>query len=382
MKRFFIIFSIAAVVIFIALAQLIKPLAISIAKGQLKSIFKNSEVSIAACAVRPFRGISFSGVEIKNEKAYKFVIGEAGVIYNPVLLLKNKISRAYLKDAKINITLGQKSIVEFNKYLILAPSVFSIMGLELEDVSLNLESKEASLQARISLCVDALRQEIQSLDINLVSLDCLGVHVQDGVLKVAHGSAPGDISVRLIKYDLAKIEGTKGKVSLKGNSLSVDGISAGAFNGQIAGVAEFTLEQLPQYSTSLKFTDIDIERIVRDFKLEERFLMSGKFTGDLSLKGRAAFISVIDGSFLASKEGGSLTIKDKDFLEAMAKNSGQGVDLMMATFTDFKYNTGTGKIYRDKANLGLEVLLEGEKGKFGLPVIFHDMEFLKKEGFI
>ena len=351
MKRFFIIFSIAAVVIFIALAQLIKPLAISIAKGQLKSIFKNSEVSIAACAVRPFRGISFSGVEIKNEKAYKFVIGEAGVIYNPVLLLKNKISRAYLKDAKINITLGQKSIVEFNKYLILAPSVFSIMGLELEDVSLNLESKEASLQARLSLYADVLRQEIESLDVSLASLDCLGVHVEGGVVKAAQGSTSGDISVRLIKYDLAKIEGTKGKVNLKGNSLSIDEISARAFNGQIAGVAEFTLGQPSQYSISLKFTDIDIERIVRDLKLQDRFLMTGRFTGNLSLKGRAAFISVIDGSFSASKEGGSLTIKDKDFLEAMAKNSGQGVDLMMATFTDFKYNTGTGKIYRDKANL-------------------------------
>ena len=165
---------------------------------------------------------------------------------------------------------------------------------------------------------------------------------------------------------------------MKGNSLSIDEISARAFNGQIAGVAEFTLGQPSQYSISLKFTDIDIERIVRDFKLQDRFLMTGRFTGNLSLKGRAAFISVIDGSFSASKEGGSLTIKDKDFLEAMAKNSGQGVDLMMATFTDFKYNTGTGKIYRDKANLGLEVLLEGEKGKFGLQVVFNDMEFLKK----
>jgi hypothetical protein len=228
--------------------------------------------------------------------------------------------------------------------------------------------------------LDAIKQQVNSLDIKVDSLDSLGAHLEDAVLKVSRGLPEGGFSIRLVKYDKAKAEGIKAKAVLKEKDLSFSDLAARLFDGQIEGDAKFTLEQNPEYAANLKFMNIDIERFIRDFKLEERFLMTGKFSGKFSLQGRGPDISVIDGEFCASKEGGALTIKDKNFLERVAQESEQPLDLVVERFTDYRYNSGTGKFFRDKGDFVIDIFLEGEKGKSKLLIPFHDLSFLKKGG--
>jgi hypothetical protein len=71
---------------------------------------------------------------------------------------------------------------------------------------------------------------------------------------------------------------------------------------------------------------------------------------------------------------GTLTIKDNKFLENMAKNSGEPLDILVESFKNYRYNTGLMRVALDGRNLGFEISLDGETGKRNLNIVIHDFK--------
>ena len=373
MKRIVFLFLVAAVLIIISAVFLSASFVKFIAVKQLKSIFLGSEVSVGRAKLSPFRKLALFDIRIKKDKVYEFKLKEAGVIFSPQTLLRKRISTAYFKDAAIRIDLGSNSIVDFAKHINLSsPSVFLVVGLEVSDLSMDLRSKEASLEGKLSLVLDLLKQELESCDIKISAMDSLGVHVENAVLKVRQGWASGELRIPQVRYDKVKIDEINSAVSLKGKELSFSGLRAQLFGGTAKLEARVLMDADPEYAAEVEFNELDIEKFVKELKIEDKFSMTGKLSGSVSLKGKGADIRLIDGNFSAGAEGGMMVVRDETVLKNMAKASDQPLDILMESFKDYHYNTGVMKLGKAQDDLSLDIALDGEKGKRNLMVTLHD----------
>jgi hypothetical protein len=107
--------------------------------------------------------------------------------------------------------------------------------------------------------------------------------------------------------------------------------------------------------------------------------MTGRLSGDLKLKGRGEQIEILQGSFSTLPPGGTLVIMDTKFLERMAHNTRQPLDLLVESFKNYPYNTGLMSLGFENGSVILKIELEGEAGKRNLNVILHDFS-VGKEG--
>jgi hypothetical protein len=348
--------------------------ALSLAKSQLRSIFPASAVSIGSCEFNPARRIAFKDIKIKRDNIYDLEIPEAGAYFSLGSVVRKNILRAYLKNARINISLGQKSLADFKKYLSLGPSVFLVSLLQLEDTDLSLRSKEANLKMRLSAAVDAIKQELVSINMDIRSLDSQGFFLKELILKTAQNFPQGEFSVREAGYDKAKASRITGGAQLKGKELSLNDMSASLFDGAVNLNVNLVMSALPQYSVDIDCKDLDIGQFVKDFKLEEKFQMTGRLSGHAKIKGSGADFQVIEGDFSTGEGGGVMVIKDEAMLKNMAQSSNQPLDIIVESLKDYHYNTGVMKLFKAQDSLGLDMALEGEKGKRNLTIVLHDFK--------
>lgn len=375
MKRFIYVFIIFAAFV-LALAISIKPIIIFISRIALKNVFIGSEVSIGGCVFNPASQISLSNIKIKKDKIYDFEIKEAGIYYRPLSIVKGNIAKLYLKDTSIDMDLGKKSIQDFSKYLKLSSkSAFLINTFELENLSLDLKSKELSVKTKLSAELDAKAQLVNSLDLKMVSMDAQGISMKEASLKVEPLIHEGNLYVKEIKYNKLVIEAVKGKAELKGMTLSLTSIYGQLLGGDISGDFKLQAGKNLKYSFNFKLSDIDLDKFVNDFDLKEKFQLSGRLSGAANLSGQNTNIRDLSGDFSTSGLGGVLIIKDAKFLENMARNSGESLDILVESFKNYHYNTGIMKLSFDKGNLIFNVVLEGEVGKRNLTITLHNFGF-------
>jgi len=380
MKRIIYFLLILCILLF-ALALSVKPLILFIAKRQLSQVFTNSTVKIGACALKPLKQLSLLDIEIKKEPLYAFKVGQIGFDFSPLSILKGRIFKVTLQDVRASLNFGQKSILEFNKQLNLgsAKPPFSIDYLELTQLSLDLNSKEINIKARFSLAIDLSRQRIEQCDLGIEALDSFGISLENATLKEAQLSAGGTLNIAKAKYDKAALSQIQGRVRLTGSSLFLDALSAKLFNGWVQGNLSLKLDKDAEYKVELEFIDLDLDTFVKDFALEEKLKLSGKLNGSVKLQGRGAEIKTIAGNFKVNDPGGTLTISDTQYLEKMARNSSQSLDILVESFKDYRYNNGRLNLSLEQGNPVFDVILEGETGKRNLSVILHDFNLGRRQ---
>ena len=83
-------------------------------------------------------------------------------------------------------------------------------------------------------------------------------------------------------------------------------------------------------------------------------------------------IKEIKGDFRTDTSGGTLIINDKTFLENVAKQSNQPLDIIVESFRNYNYNNGIVKLSAETGNLVMDLKLEGKSGKRSLAIILHD----------
>jgi hypothetical protein len=373
MKRA-VYFLLIACILFSALAIFTKPIILFVAQRQLNNIFFNSMVKIGACDLKSLRQLSLLNIEIKKEPLYAFGAGQISFDFTLFSILRGRILKITFQDAVASINFGQKSILEFSKQLNLgsAKAPFRIDCLELTNLFLNLNSKEVNIKARFSSGIDLLKQEINYADLELDSLDSFGIIIENANLKAAQIPAIGTLNIAKVKYDKAVINQIKANVRLEGSSLTFDTFSARIFDGEVRGNLSFKLDKEGVYRADLEFIGLDPEAFVKDFKLEEKFNLSGKISGAVKLAGRGPDIKIIAGNLKASPLGGMLTITDTGYLEKLARDSGESLNILVESLKNYHYNNGRLNLSLEQGNLIFDAALEGEAGKRNLIVVLHD----------
>jgi len=152
-------------------------------------------------------------------------------------------------------------------------------------------------------------------------------------------------------------------------------LTAQTLGGRIEGNVRLKMDKGRQYLIELKFINLDLDKFVKDFNLDDKIQISGRLGGRLSLEGENLVIKLIDGNFIAGQDGGILTIKDERFLENVAKRSGQSLDILVESFKNYPYNKGLMKLSLKKGDLVFNIALDGEAGKRDLNIILHDFKF-------
>lgn len=378
MKKAFLILLCTSLVILLT-ALLINPAVTFVAKRQLKAIFKESDVSIGSCYLNPVRQLSLYDISITHKKAYAFLVKEARVEYRISSILRGEIPKVSLKDATISITLPQKNITAFSDYLNPGPKgALLVKSVGLSNCNLDLKAKDITVNGVVSLQVNLIDKTVDYLDIKIDSLGIQDLNVRTISFAAAQGSSEGRFGIRQIKYNKLNISDIKSQVMLSGKELFLENVRAKAYEGDIGGSVKLKLDHDFSYDAVLSITDVDIARVIDDFDLKEKFEMTGRLSGDSAFKGKGPSIEILNGTLSSLGSGGMLIIKDTRFLENMARDTNQSLDLLVENFRDYHYNIGTIKLSLDNGNLILEIALDGEKGKRTINIVLHDVRFTKE----
>ncbi|MFH1458443.1 MAG: YdbH domain-containing protein [Candidatus Omnitrophota bacterium] len=296
------------ILVILGAAIFIKPALTFLVRKQLEKALLGSDVRIGTCGFMPLKQLVFFDIEIKKQKTYDFRIKQASISYSLFSLLNGNILKLELKD----VSLGPVAVKD----------------LELSDIHIKLKPEEASVL--------------------------------------------GNLSIPQIKYNKAKISNIHAKLRLKDKILFLDSLTAQIFDGKVEVSLSLNMDKGMDYEAALNFINLDIDRLIRDFDLKEKFQMTGALGGKVFLTGSGSDINSVEGALASTGAGGLLTITDKRFLGNLARTSQQSLDILLESFKNYHYNRGIVKLGMEKGNLVLDVHLDGEAGKRNLSIVVHD----------
>jgi len=351
-----------------------KPTLLLIVNKQLQKIFKESSVSDLRLT-KDF--IEFRGIEIKEGVSYDFKIKEARIYYALNSILDKKIGKVLFNEVSVKFNMGKNGLPRlypFSAETSGVSSKFSIAKFEATNISLDLTRGDIKIKGNVSLgldiptnMVDYIRLNISSLTTNLFQLEGL-------ILNVIQNQDEGEFYIKAINYNKLKIGDVVGKSGLKGNILNISPILVSFLGGNVKGGFNISLDQDMNYNLKLNSQSLDVKRFVDDMEFNEKFDMTGRLDGEFSLSGKGQDIKDMKGYFNTDSNGGILVIKDKTFLENVAKQSNQPLDKLVESFRNYNYNNGMITLGMESGNLVLDMKLNGLTGKRNLTVVLHDFK--------
>ncbi|MCX5707894.1 MAG: YdbH domain-containing protein [Candidatus Omnitrophica bacterium] len=309
MKHFSRILAIVSISIFV-LALSVNPLILFVAREQLKARLPGSNAAISGCQFNFFHRIIFNGIQVSKVPVYDLQIKSLTIGFSPASMLK-----AFRGD---------------------------IMGA------------------------------IESCEIIVDYLELNKTRLAGGYLKVSRTNDNGEISCSEFTYEKLKVLGIKGKTRLKDDYLYFDSLSGQLLGGIFQGDSLIKLDSNLGYQLRVDFTNLDLDTFMKDFALDEKAEVSGKVNGFLELQGDNQGLEVLEGNLGSGKEGGVLTIKDTQFLQNMARSSGQALDLVVESFKNYRYNTNKTTLSLEDNNIVFLVNLDGSAGKRSLNITLHN----------
>jgi hypothetical protein len=368
-------------VLILVISISLKPIIISLAKAQLSKVFIDSKVSIRGCNLKLLHVLTLSGMEIKKGQIYDFKIKEVNIQYKPLSIINRNISKISLKDALIIVNLRQDNILGLSKHINLQPQkrIFLINLIDLSNLDLDINSTDLILQAKLSVRLNLAKQLIDYLNLQIDSLKKAEFRLQKAYLEINQMPSYGQLYIEQFKYNKVKIDKITSIAKLKDKSLFLGPLTADVFGGSIEGEIRFEIEKNGKYFMYLKFKDLDLNTLINDFNLNEKVQINGRLDGAVTLKGIGLQINVLDGDFTTAEPGGTLTIKDTGFLEKIARNSNQPLDILVESFKDYHYNNGVMRLSLEGDNLILVIDLEGETGKRNLNIIVHNFKLRREK---
>ncbi|MFH0790537.1 MAG: YdbH domain-containing protein [Candidatus Omnitrophota bacterium] len=344
MKRIFITLAVSCVFVFAGII-FAKPAIRGIARKQLENIFSQSKASIRKCVFYPAGEIRLADIEIIRENIYSIRLTEAVIQYNLLSILKPGHLKLFLKHPEVNLTILKKGVLKSKEYLNLGRGAPIFQSVDV--TSLNLKA-------------------------NIFGMPEL--ELENGSLRQDFNSGQADFRIAGLKYAKLKLTDIKGKAKLSNTGFSVYDLSGSLLGGNIQADLEIQTQGQLNYLLNLKCAGVDIERLVNDFNLREKFEMTGRISGELKLKGSGAQIELLAGNFSTLSPGGTLIITDMKFLEGMARNTSQPIDLLVESFKNYHYNDSLISLGFEDGSVILKTELKGETGRRNLNVVFHDFK--------
>jgi hypothetical protein len=312
-------------------------------------------------------------IRIKHSSIYDFRIKAVNIRYDRYLFLRGVVAEVALELPEVSLDLGQKGILEFVKYLNVGKKAsFLVNRVRCTHAALNIKSSDLTLEGNASFDVSLMSRLINSVEIRITSLKTQNLLVDSLFFKVQQGASTGVYEAKSVKFDKLAISDLKSGVTLNGRIMVFNPLIAKVLSGNIQGNMTFRLGSILAYAMDLDIYDLSLERMVEDFQFAEKFTMRGKLGGKVVVKGSGSTPSVLNGELNAGEQGGNLTITDMAFLENLAKDSKQDVNLIIESFKNYQFSKGDVSLYLAGNNLILEVSFEGAQGKRNLTVALHN----------
>ena len=216
---------------------------------------------------------------------------------------------------------------------------------------------------------------LASASIRTGSLVLQGIKAHDKKISLEGGEAqvsfiPLDINARIAVIRLQKL-------AIKDVVIDFDEKNGGrlhgsALDGTIEGRFQIDLKRNRAYELDLTLQQLSLPVLVSDLKFADKMSATGKFFGTLAIRGNKLGVESIDGTLSGSEPGGDLVILDEAFLGNIANRMNQPLELVKAGLKEYHYDSGQARLLKNGHDLGLELSLDGPKGKRRLNTVFHE----------
>ncbi|MCX5687407.1 MAG: YdbH domain-containing protein [Candidatus Omnitrophica bacterium] len=372
-SKIFFVFIIFILILSVGVYFFAKPILLPIANKELQKIFKESSVADFRLT-RDF--IEFKDIKIKPGAGYDFRIKEARIYYDLESLFNKKIEKVLLNDVFVKANIDKDNLSGIFPFPVQVLSEnnnkFSIVKFEAVNVYLDVIKDDIKIKVKISAQLDMPEKKIDYIKLNIESLYTNLFQVEGIVLNAVEGQDTGEFYIRSIRYDQLKVGDIIGKSELKGKLLRISPLLVSLLGGNVKGEFNITLDQDMVYNLSLNMQGMEIKRFVDEMKFNEKFNMTGRLGGAFYISGKGQDIKDIKGDFNTDAPGGVFIIKDKTFLENVAKQSNQSLDIIVESFKNYNYNNGIITIGMESGNLAMNLQLDGKTGKRSLTMVLHD----------
>jgi hypothetical protein len=346
-----------------------------VAKSGLERTFPGSSVTIGKSVFHPLRSVEISAIEILREGIYDIRLSRVTVSYDLPGILKGRVSEISSAGANVRMDLRRLKPGEAGELIFMGTDRghFSVEREVFPLTSLDFKADGISVSGMISLELYPDEPDKGKIDAVIQTIKAFGITAGEAVISGKPYSGGADFTVKTITCGDAVVKGVTGKLVLDDKGVLLDGLSGSAFKGKMKGEASVGLGEDGKFSAALDFAGLDLGTFVKDFKLEEKVDITGTMKGGLRVAGAGTGFTDISGEFTADIPGGVLTIKDKTFLENMAKRTGYEMDMLMENFSRYVYNKGGMKVGFNGRDISLDIEMEGEAGKRTLNVVLHDI---------
>jgi len=279
----------------------------------------------------------------------------------PVLLpIINKELQKIFKESSVSDFTLTKDFIEFQ-------------GIEIrESGSYDLKIKNAKIYYKLRSIFNNGIERIEGFKLNVTSFKTSLFEIEGVVLNAFRNQDKGEFYIKAINYNKLKIGDIVGKSGLEGSILNINPVLVSFLGGSVKGELNISLDQYMNYNLKLNSLGLEIKRLIDDMEFNDKFDMTGRLDGEFSLSGNLLGIKDIKGYFNTDTNGGVLIIKDKTFLENIAKQSNQSLDIIVESFRNYNYNDGIIKLGMESGNLAMDMSLDGKAGKRSLTIVLHD----------
>ena len=259
--------------------------------------------------------------------------------------------------------------------------VHSLNSIDFDDVTVGKKNGFNLFAKRISVVFYPwliVRGASPDLCINELYLSDISVGDGSGKIKLEKGSlvlnqnAPGSIFIEKILWDKAVLSDLKSVVIMGPKRLLFQHITGQTLSGSMDGELSVNYSENPLYRGNFKFNNLDMADMVDTFRLGTKVAILGLVSGRLVLEGKGSSVKILDGDFLSGKQGGSIVIKDAQFLKNFAKTNQQSSDLIIESLKNYRYNDGIIKLTIKEGVVLLEVNLNGDNGKRNFQIGLHN----------
>ncbi|MCM8819170.1 MAG: YdbH domain-containing protein [Candidatus Omnitrophica bacterium] len=345
-----------------------KPIILYIAKRQLQKIFTQSKILIRDCTFNPFSLLSFKDIEIKEDKVYDFKAKKIAIEYSIIsLIFKKNISLVTLDD--LNLTFYTLP-VDFKLSNAEARGFLKIDRLKISKLTLNMKAKDIVFKVDFNADLNLDKKSIDYLEVFLNDFKMPNLTIPSASILFSKNETVGKILIKNFTFNKIKIFDIFSNVILKDKLIEIKNFSAKLFGGDIKGGGNFNFNN-KEYDFILHFFNIDLQNLVKDLELIDKFEITGKWQGIFMVNGIGKNFKNLDGNF-SSVQAGNITITDKKILEEIAKRKDLSLEILVERFTDYKYNKANMDVSILGKNLVLGIVFEGRKGKSNFQIVLHD----------
>ncbi|MFA5336521.1 MAG: hypothetical protein WC324_06350 [Candidatus Omnitrophota bacterium] len=136
--------------------------------------------------------------------------------------------------------------------------------------------------------------------------------------------------------------------------------------------ADASIKKEISYNAVMKLNSVNLGLLAKSLGASEKVDISGSMSGDISLSGKDMRLDAIKGEFTSDELGGTIIIKDEEFINTLAKQSKQPVEMIRDSFKLYNYTKGTLSVSKEKDAILLHLKLDGPKGKRDLTIAVHE----------